>query len=189
MTATPKRRRPTTRFIPSTWVALTQRCDLKPGQIPQAADATELSWDWGGRVRNAPADDPRRPDTDWRAPRERGAESTATDDKKPLHEQGLSHVDLIGTYSNHRNRADLLKRTRRWLSEGRQARIQDPKVSVRAVPKVIVPRRVVDRLGEEAVRELVEARQAGAKLRELVERYEVSESSLKRLLRAAAKSD
>jgi hypothetical protein len=66
-------------------------------------------------------------------------------------------VDLIGTYPNHRNRADLLKRTRRWLSEGRQAPIQDPKVSVRARPEEIVPRRVVDRLGEEAVRELIEA--------------------------------
>jgi hypothetical protein len=94
-------------------------------------------------------------------------------------------VDLIGTYSNHRNRADLLKRTRRWLSDGCQARIQDPKVSVRSMPKVIVPRRVVDRLGDEVVRELVEARRAGAKLRELVERYEVSESSLKRLLRVS----
>jgi hypothetical protein len=48
-----------------------------------------------------------------------------------------------------------------------------------------VPRRVVDRLGDEVVCELVEARRAGAKLRELVERYEVSESSLKRLLRGA----
>ena len=27
-------------------------------------------------------------------------------------------VDLIGTYSNHRTRADLLKCTRRWLAEG-----------------------------------------------------------------------
>jgi hypothetical protein len=98
-------------------------------------------------------------------------------------------VDLIGTYSNHRNRADLLKRTRRWLSEGRQAPIQDPKVTVRARPEGIVPRRVVDRLGEEAVRELVEARRAGAKLRELVERYGVSESSLKRLFRTAAADD
>jgi hypothetical protein len=94
-------------------------------------------------------------------------------------------VDLIGTYSNHRNRADLLKRTRRWLSEGRQGSLQDPKISVPAKPKAIVPRRVVDRLGEETVRELIEARRAGAKLGELVERYEVSESSLKRLLRTA----
>jgi hypothetical protein len=98
-------------------------------------------------------------------------------------------VDLIGTYSNHRNRADLLKRTRRWLSEGRQAPIQDSKVSVRAKPEEIVPRRVVDRLGEEAVRELIEARRAGAKLREFVERYGVSESSLKRLFRTAEADD
>jgi hypothetical protein len=97
-------------------------------------------------------------------------------------------VDLIGTYSNHRNRADLLKRTRRWLSEGRQTAFQDPKVSVRSTPKAVVPRRVADRLGDEVVRELVEARRAGAKLRELVERYEVSESSLKRLLRASVKN-
>jgi len=95
-------------------------------------------------------------------------------------------VDVIGTYSNHRNLADLLKRTRCWLSEGGQGTLQDPKTSVRSNPKAIGPRRVVDRLGDETVRELVEARRAGAKLRELVERYEVSESSLKRLLRAVA---
>jgi hypothetical protein len=98
-------------------------------------------------------------------------------------------VDLIGTYSNQLNRADLLKRARRWLSEAHQAPIQDPKVSVRAKPRVIVPRRIADRLGEETLRELVEARQAGAKLRELVEHYGISESSLKRLLRTAAADD
>jgi hypothetical protein len=71
-------------------------------------------------------------------------------------------VDLIGTYSNHRNRADLLKRTRQWLSDGRQASVEDPKLSARAKPKATVPRRVVDRLGEETVRELIEARRVGA---------------------------
>lgn len=99
---------------------------------------------------------------------------------------GHQVVDLIGAYSNHRNLADLLKRARRWLSEGHRAALQDPKIGIRSTPKAIVPRRVVDRLGEESVRELIEARRAGAKLRELVERYKVSESSLKRLLRAAA---
>lgn len=98
---------------------------------------------------------------------------------KPLPRQGaLKRVDPIGTYSNHRNRADLLKRTRRWLSEGRQAQIQDPKVSVRSMPEASGSRRVVNRPGDETAREL----------RELVERYEVSESSLKRLLRAAVES-
>jgi len=60
---------------------------------------------------------------------------------------------------------------------------------VRAKAKAVVPRRVVDRLGDEVARELVEARRAGAKLRELVERYEVSESSVKRLLRDATEAD
>jgi hypothetical protein len=59
---------------------------------------------------------------------------------------------------------------------------------VRAKAKAAVQRRVVDRLGDEVVRELVEARRTGAKLRELVVRYEVGESSLKRLLRASMKS-
>ena len=81
--------------------------------------------------------------------------STPADDRAPLRD-----VDVIGTYSNHRNRVELLKRARR----------------------------VADRLGEDTVRELVEARREGAKLRELVERYEVSESSLKRLLRGVTKA-
>jgi DNA invertase Pin-like site-specific DNA recombinase len=49
--------------------------------------------------------------------------------------------------------------------------------------KSAVPKRVVDRLDEAAVRELIEARQAGAKLRELVEQYGISESSVKRMMR------
>ena len=81
--------------------------------------------------------------------------STPADDRAPLRD-----VDLIGTYSNHRNRVELLKRARR----------------------------VADRLGEDTVCELVEARREGAELRELVERYEVSESSLKRLLRGVIKA-
>jgi len=47
-----------------------------------------------------------------------------------------------------------------------------------------MPRRVVDRLGEAAARELIEARHADARLLDLVERYGVSESSVKRMLKA-----
>lgn len=47
------------------------------------------------------------------------------------------------------------------------------------------PRRVVDRLGEDAVREMIEARQAGIKLRDLAERYGISESSVKRIAASA----
>jgi hypothetical protein len=97
-------------------------------------------------------------------------------------------MDFIGTYSNHRNLSDQLKRTWRWLSEARRTPFEAPRAGARAKAKAVVPRRVVDRLGDEVVRELVEARRAGTNLRELVERYEVSGSSLKRLLRGAAEA-
>lgn len=52
--------------------------------------------------------------------------------------------------------------------------------------KAIVPRRVTDRLGEEALCALVEEWRTGAKARDLAEHYQASDSSLKRLLRAAS---
>lgn len=97
-------------------------------------------------------------------------------------------MDLTWTYSNQQDVADLLRRARVWLSEDRQGPILDRRISVRARPAPAVPRRVVERLGEDTVRELIEARRTGAKLRQLVECYNVSESSLKRLLRAATDS-
>jgi hypothetical protein len=93
-------------------------------------------------------------------------------------------VDLTGTYSNRQDLADLLRRTRLWLWEDRQSPVEDPRASVRAKPNSTMPRRVVDRLGEDVVREMIEARQAGAKLREVAERYGISESSVKRLLQS-----
>ena len=90
-------------------------------------------------------------------------------------------MDLTWTYSNQQDLADLLRRARVWLSEDRRGPVQDRQASVEAKPPA-VPRRVVDRLGEDAVREMIEARQAGAELRELVERYGISESSVKRVL-------
>src|SRR5258707_2039255 len=92
-------------------------------------------------------------------------------------------VDLIGAYSNHRNRADLLKRARRWVSEDHLCKIQDPQKCVRAKPTSNVPRWVVDRLGPGAVQEIVEACRVGAKLRDVAERWGISESSVKRITR------
>ena len=97
----------------------------------------------------------------------------------------MRRVDLTWTYSNRADLADLLRRARRWVSEDRQEPPQDRLASVRAKPTSIVPRRVVDRLGEDVVREMIEARKAGAKLLELAERYGVSQSSVKRVLRSA----
>jgi len=92
-------------------------------------------------------------------------------------------VDLTWTYSNQQDLADLLRRTRVWLSEDHRGPVQDQQSSVRAKPTPTVPRRVVDRLGEDVACEIIAARQAGAKLRDLAERFGISESSVKRLTR------
>jgi hypothetical protein len=91
-------------------------------------------------------------------------------------------VGLIRTYSNQQDRADLLRRARLWVMEDQQGSNQDPQVTVGVKPNSAVPRRVVDRLGEDVVREMIEARRAGVKLVELAERYGISESSVKRVL-------
>jgi hypothetical protein len=95
---------------------------------------------------------------------------------------GRQIVDLIGTYSNRVDLADLLRGVRRWVREDHQQPVEDRPGSVRAKPASVVPRRVVDRLGEDVVREMIEARAAGVKLREVAERYGISESSAKRAL-------
>lgn len=96
-------------------------------------------------------------------------------------------VDLTGTYSNRVDLAELLRHTRRWVSEDHQGAAQDLQLSVRAKPAAVVPRRVVDRLGVDVVRDIVEARRAGTKLRVVAEQYGVSESTVKRLLRASSR--
>jgi len=77
----------------------------------------------------------------------------------------------------------MLRRTRLWLSEDPRGPVQDRQACVRAKLAPAVPRRVVDRLGEDVVREMIETRRAGAKLRDVAERFGISESSVKRLLR------
>ena len=96
---------------------------------------------------------------------------------------GTQSVDLTWTYSNRQDLADLLRRTRRWVNEDRQEPAKDQQPSVRAKSNSAVPRRVVDRLGEDAVCEIVEARRAGVPLKEVAKQYGISESSVKRVLR------
>ena len=91
-------------------------------------------------------------------------------------------MDLTWTYSNQQDLADLLRRARVWLSEDRRVLVQNREASVRARPMSATPRRVVDRLGEGVVREVIEARQAGMKLKDVAKRYGISESSVKRLI-------
>jgi DNA invertase Pin-like site-specific DNA recombinase len=74
---------------------------------------------------------------------------------------------------------------RRWVKEDPQGAVKDRQASVRAKPNSAVPRRVADRLGEDVVREMIEARRAGVPLKEVATKYEISESSVKRLARTA----
>lgn len=62
---------------------------------------------------------------------------------------------------------------------------EDHQASVRAKPNSVTPRRVVDRLGEGVVCEMIEARRVGIKLRDVAERYGISQSSVKRMLSKA----
>jgi hypothetical protein len=94
-------------------------------------------------------------------------------------------VDLVCTYQKRQDLADQLRHRVRRLTGQDQSPVEDRQPSARTTAKAVVPKLVVDRLGEARIRELIEARRAGAKLRELVDRYGISESSVKRILRAA----
>lgn len=95
-------------------------------------------------------------------------------------------VDAAWVYFNRGDLADQLQRARRSVDEDRHEPQQDRRLSVKAVPNSEVPRRVVDRLGEDVVPEIVEARRAGMKLKDVAAQYGISESSVKRVLRAHA---
>jgi hypothetical protein len=90
-------------------------------------------------------------------------------------------VDVAWTWSKRQDLADQLRSKISRLTGQDPSPAEDRQVSPRTTAKAVVPKQVVDRLGETAVRELIEARRAGAKLRELVDRYGISESSVKRL--------
>jgi hypothetical protein len=93
-------------------------------------------------------------------------------------------VDVAWTWSKRQDLADLLRSGVRRLAGQDPNPVEDRQASGRTTVKVKAPKRVADRLGEDAVHELIEDRQAGAKLRELVDKYGISESSVKRLLTA-----
>lgn len=92
-------------------------------------------------------------------------------------------VDLVGTYSKRQDLADQLRRSLGGLGLVHPEAAEDSEGSVRTTAKAAVPHRVVDRLGEETVQQMIEERRAGVELRELAERYGVSLSSVKRVLR------
>lgn len=94
-------------------------------------------------------------------------------------------MDLVGAYSKRQDLADQLRRALDRLGRAHQEPVEEPPQSVRTTAKAAVPHRVVDRLGEEVVQEMIEERQAGAELRELAARYGISVSSVKRILKSS----
>ena len=92
-------------------------------------------------------------------------------------------VDLVGTYSKRQDLADQLRRVLDRLGRAHEGPVEDPEHSVRTTAKAAEPHRVADRLGQRAVRELVEAFDAGTSKWRLAEQYGISLSSVKRLLR------
>ena len=95
-------------------------------------------------------------------------------------------VEAVRIYFNRQDLANLLRRMRRWIGEDPQKPVSDRQGSVQTKPNSAVPRRVVDRLGEDVMQEMIEARQSGRKLKDVAELYKVSESSVKRMLRVHA---
>ena len=95
-------------------------------------------------------------------------------------------MDVAWTWSKRQDLADQLRSRVRRLAGQEPNPAEDRQLSPRTTAKAAVPKRVTDRLGEAAVRELIEARRVGVKLRDLAGRYLISESSVKRVLRAHA---
>ena len=93
----------------------------------------------------------------------------------------LTWVDLIGSYSNRQDLADTLVSAVTQLRKA-QARPGEQVSSVRSAQS---PRgwRVGDRLSAADTEQLVAAFTAGTSKRKLAERYGISESSVKRLIR------
>lgn len=91
-------------------------------------------------------------------------------------------MDLATAYSNRPDLASSLVKTLERLKRA-QARTDDAPVSVRSTGRSERQWRVTDRLSDADVRTLVAAAEAGTPKWQLAERYGVSESSVKRLVR------
>jgi DNA-binding NarL/FixJ family response regulator len=91
-------------------------------------------------------------------------------------------MDLMAVYSNRRDLADALVSAVQQLRKA-QAQTEASVQSVRSAPPSTRQWRVGDRLSQDDGEQLVVAFTAGTPKRELAERYGISESSVKRLIR------
>jgi hypothetical protein len=95
-------------------------------------------------------------------------------------------VELVRAYSNRRDLADALVNTVLQLKQA-QAQSGEPAHSVGSTPSHR-QRRVGDRLSEADLEQLVAAFAASMSKRSLSERYGITESSVKRLIRQYGES-
>lgn len=94
-------------------------------------------------------------------------------------------MDLVRAYSKRADLCEELVRTLRNLEHELAADDASGPVSVCSSGRSVRDWRVSDRLSDSEVSMLVMAFSRGASKRELAERYGISESSVKRLLRSA----
>jgi FixJ family two-component response regulator len=88
----------------------------------------------------------------------------------------------MGPYLNRRDLADALVSGVQQLHKA-QAQTEGSAQSVRSAPLSTRQWRVGDRLGRDDLEQLIAAFTAGTPKREMAERYGISESSVKRLIR------
>ncbi len=91
-------------------------------------------------------------------------------------------VDLATAYSNRLDLANELVKTLERLRRAQEAE-GDDRVSVRSTGRSDRPWRVIDRLSDADLRMLVTLSAEGMSKRTLAERYRISESSVKRIIR------
>ena len=97
-------------------------------------------------------------------------------------------VDLTRAYSNHQ---DLTNRLVTAMKRLRRAFRENPagSTSVRSAPNAAQPRRVIERLGKARVRDLLCDIERGIARIRVAEKYGISESSVKRLVRSREMND
>ena len=99
-------------------------------------------------------------------------------------DQAKPAVDLTGAYSNRLDLTKALVTAVEGLRQAKEGRGRKP-VSVRSAPNSDRPRRVTDRLSDSDLRALLRDVEQGTPKWQVAEKYRISESSVKRLVRKA----
>jgi hypothetical protein len=96
--------------------------------------------------------------------------------------QGPIRVELVGRYSNPDMWGHLSDTAQALAEPGFDSEDDEPVVKTSSQARRPWP--IIDRLGEQTLRELLRDRRSGAMQRVLAKRYGISMSSVKRILRS-----